>query len=691
MKKKLCLTLSTLTLSAFMCFAAACGDDPEPGPGPQEETYTVTFINGDTVVDTKTAKKGEKITVPAAPANEDARYSFVDWEGRAPGAEVTVLGDRTYNAVWNEMFGSNKTFGITERNLTKEIAVDGAGSDPAWADAEAFDLDENGSTLKILWDSEALYLYADLVKATEAAPQAENSKDSLIVTLDLLHSDKLAADNWNGIYWGGVYRGEPGPMVEGGYTIDLATSEVKKSMEWLSNSGYGSSAAQSVATEGGYAVEFKIDLTDNNIGEYKPATNQEIGLAVRTADGASALETFKGYGDHGPKSLSNLKLMPNGENADTIWTVREVREYYDVTVDGIEDRYRNGGSSYYSLYSDTIANEAEGYAVKALWKEGKIYLFATFEEYENPADSVTSLEVTAFGQTVTLTPNDPEVALEAEEIALNAFSFLTVKVNGETTVDGANYEGAISLSANPNNYGRKMMEAKQLATGATINVDGVLDEAYGEKVTDINTVTLTENGGTPQATGELYIRWDDEFLYVFVDVTDSDVSTAQRGEAHANDSVEVWLDTCQQFQGGQGWGDNNRPVGLYRGELGYRVVAGQVGGDTWSHWLGDDARTRPTAASVVTETGYTVEYKIPWGKKCDEWDDGFANYIPALDAHVGDANYTKIGQIVNLTVNINDDNGQDGVREGIMSTNVKGCEAWATPRYLDHLKLVAAD
>ena len=107
--------------------------------------------------------------------------------------------------------------------------------------------------------------------------------------------------------------------------------------------------------------------------------------------------------------------------------------------------------------------------------------------------------------------------------------------------------------------------------------------------------------------------------------------------------------------------------------------------------MGDDARTRPTAASVVTETGYTVEYKIPWGKKCDEWDDGFANYIPALDAHVGDANYTKIGQIVNLTVNINDDNGQDGVREGIMSTNVKGCEAWATPRYLDHLKLVAAD
>ncbi len=710
MKKKLSFTLSALALSAVMCFGTACGGTPDPDPGPDdgnEETYTITFKDGDTVIKTETAKRGEKVSVPAALTNEDSRYSFTNWSGLAADAtEVTVLADRTYNAVWYEMFGSNKTFGVTQINLTKSISVDGTGDEDAWNDATALPMDENGSTLQVLWDSEALYLYAKIVKPEdgEVAAQAddeeeieapgegeeEKAHDQLIVTLDLLHSEELASDNWNGRDWGGVYRGEPGPMVEGGYTIDLVTSDVAKTWEWLSAGGYGNSDAKSVATDDGYTVEFKIDLSNSNIGEYKPAANQEIGLAVRTADGTSALESFKGYGDHGPKSLSNMKLMLNGANADVVWSAKEVRELYDITVDGEEDA---------NLYMDAGVYEEEDYTVKALWKEGKLYLLAEFTEYEDSSDEVQSLEVTAFGKTVTLTHDNPEVALEADDIALNGFSYLTVKADGEIVIDGAKGEGVITLSANNMNYGKQRYEAKQLAAGATIEVDGILDSAYGEKVGDINVITERANDSAPASTGEFYIRWDDEFLYVFVDVTDSDVSTAQRGDPYANDSVEVWLDTCQQFQKGQGWGGDNRPVGLYRGEGGFRVLAGKVGADSGQHWLWDDERTRPTTASVVTETGYTVEYKIPWGKKLDGaegWDDGFANYIPATGEHAdlyadSTAHTNKVGQIVTFMININDDNGQDGVREGVTSLNAGGNMAWDSPRVLTQLKLVAAD
>lgn len=502
-----------------------------------------------------------------------------------------------------------------------------------------------------------------------------------------MHSDALASGTWDGLGWGGSYRGEPGPMVEGGYTIKAGAQspdDIDASWEWLSNAEKSSTEVKSVISEAGYTVEFKITLTNDSIGDYKPHANQEIGLGVKTADGAAALESFNGYAGHGPKSLSNLKLVTNPENAGTIWTVKEVRENYSITVDGAEDQPYADASVFGNL-------EEDGYTVKALWKDGKVYFYATLKE------ETTSLEIEAFGKTIVFTESG-EKMIEGE-MNLGDYAYLTVKVNKTVQFDASTREALIMLKENDRNIGRHLYEAKKLASGTTITVDGIKDVAYGEKVADIATVSLKENGGTPQSTGVAYIRWDDEYLYVFVEVNDADVSTEQRGDPYNNDSVEVWLDTCQKFQTGQGWGGDNRPMGLYRGEGGFRVIAGKIGADSGQHWLWDDERTRPETASVVTDTGYTVEYKIPWGKKLDGaegWDDGFANYIPATGERVdqyadSSATTNKVGQIINIMININDDNGQDGVREGITSLNGKGCEAWAQPFVLDQLKLVAAD
>lgn len=683
MKKKLGSIFAAFALSAVLCLGAACGEitptpTPEPNPGgtTDDTTYTITFTDRGEVVKTYTAKQGEKVAVPTAP-DRGERYTFTGWEGLAEDAtEVTVYAsDATYDATWYEIFGSKSTFVAMQRDPITRVTVDGKDDESAWDAAATLALDENGSYAKLLWDEDAIYVFADVKKENATA------EDSLSVTLDLLHSEKLASDSWDGIGWGGGYRGEPGPMVEGGYTIAAGTTSadaVVRTWEWLSNSGYSGSNVYSVLSATGYTVEFKIATTDSNIGDYKPHAGQNIGLGIKTSDGASALESFEDYANHGPKSLSNVTLAPNeGATVKTAWGITEIRENYDVKVDGEEDNVYKDATSFGDL-------ETDGYTVKSLWTNGKIYLFAKLAEGTN------SLGISAFEQTVTFTASGEQV-LEASDIALEEISYFTVKVNGTLTVGTDDNIGLVTLNINNMNLGRKLYEAKRLAENATITVDGDLDSAYGEKLGDISVVTATENGGTPEATGEFYIRWDDEYLYVFVNVFDKDVSTEQRGEPYNNDSVEFWLDTCQQWQGGQGWGDDNRPVGLYRGEGGFRVVAGKVGADSGQHWLWDDDRTKPTTASKVTDNGYTVEYKIPWGKKFEEWDDGFANYIPALDAHVGDDNYTKVGQIIDFMININDDNGQDGAREGIVSLNAKGSDAWSSPWVLTQLKLVAAD
>lgn len=697
MKKSFSKMLIGCMLAAAMCFSTACDNGssankptPEkPGPSTPVDpdkpdtpvdpdkpatTYTITFTDRGKTVATYTKEKGEKVAVPEAPTHEDNRYKFTGWEGLGSNAtEVTVYGNATYDANWNEMFGSETQFTAMQRNSVKSITYDGEGDDEAWADATAYNLDEAGSTVKFLWDEDGIYLFANVKKenATEA--------DKLNVLVDLLHSDKLASDTWDGQGWGGSYRGEPGPMVEGGYTIAANTNSdgaIEKSWEWLSNSG-GDLAIGSKIIDDGYTVEFKIGTTNGAIGEYKPHAGQEIGLSVKTTDGASALESFNGYASHGPKSLSNVLLVQNTANINFLWSVKEVRENYEVVVDGKEDLlYKKDAGEF------TVGND--GTKVKALWSQnGKIYLLATL------GSSTTSLKVEAFGGSVEFTASGEKELVATEDLKIDAWGEFKLTVNGTAT------ESYIRLVRNDDNFGRNMHTAKQLASGTTITLDGVKDAAYDTTAALlIETVSAEENEGTPAAKGEAWILWDDDYLYVFVEVTDSDISTKQIGDPYANDSVEVWLDTCQQLPATTaGYGESNRPVSLYRGELGYRVVAGQIGNDTWSHWLGDDERTRPSAASKVADNrlSYTVEYKIPWGKKVDDLDDGFANYIPALDAHIGDENYTKVGQIVDIMININDDNGQDGKREGIVSLNSKGSNAWQWAGVLDQLKLLGAD
>lgn len=103
--KKIYKSLLLLALVLVLAFAAfACKDDTDPADKPGDDTptvenATVTFVNGDTTVATKTVKKGDKLTaedIPAAPAAVGA--TFDGWyvgetkveAGYTVNADVTV-------------------------------------------------------------------------------------------------------------------------------------------------------------------------------------------------------------------------------------------------------------------------------------------------------------------------------------------------------------------------------------------------------------------------------------------------------------------------------------------------------------------------------------------------------------------------------------------------------------------------
>ena len=104
----------------------------------------------------------------------------------------------------------------------------------------------------------------------------------------------------------------------------------------------------------------------------------------------------------------------------------------------------------------------------------------------------------------------------------------------------------------------------------------------------VDNTNAAEGETRPLASGKARVMWDEDFLYVRVNVTDADVSVAQSGggSEHMNDSVEVFLGT--NGSGGNQWrlGTN----GIFAG--------------------GQNATGREGYAEL-TETGYIAELKIP--------------------------------------------------------------------------------
>ena len=150
--------------------------------------------------------------------------------------------------------------------------------------------------------------------------------------------------------------------------------------------------------------------------------------------------------------------------------------------------------------------------------------------------------------------------------------------------------------------------------------DGVKDDAYSDaKQIQISHVAW-ENENSSPATANMYLLWDSSFLYVFVEVIDDTHYGYQEGTwLELRDALEMIVDLYHNTSYTGGYGGDYRGTKMCEGY--YKIAAGvgvaSVGSTVQgTHWMWDDGATRDAGsfASALTETGYTVEYKIGLGK-----------------------------------------------------------------------------
>ncbi|MBO7514068.1 MAG: endo-1,4-beta-xylanase, partial [Lachnospiraceae bacterium] len=170
------------------------------------------------------------------------------------------------------------------------------------------------------------------------------------------------------------------------------------------------------------------------------------------------------------------------------------------------------------------------------------------------------------------------------------------------------------LDLHATGYGdnRNRAEAKY----GTPKVDGAPDELYNDCTEyQVNTMLTAWNG----ASATMKLLWDEEYLYVFLDVKDKYLSSSNRN-AYEQDSVELFIDQKNNRTSYYEEDDGHFRVN-YKGDLTY--------GD---NMINDALKNGFIGKAISVGGGYYVEAAIPWTVEAKE------GLIVGFDAQVNDTN-----------------------------------------------------
>jgi endo-1,4-beta-xylanase len=143
-------------------------------------------------------------------------------------------------------------------------------------------------------------------------------------------------------------------------------------------------------------------------------------------------------------------------------------------------------------------------------------------------------------------------------------------------------------------------------------VDGVVEADWGKA--KVMEVSLTA-AGKPQATAKARAMWDEDFLYVLMEVSDP-ILNAAAADAHQKDSVEVFMD------------ENGEATTTYQGDDGqYRVSY-----ENARSFGSNGEEKRMLSSAILVPGGYLVEMAIPF-----RTIKGEAGLVIGFDAQVNDA------------------------------------------------------
>ena len=292
--------------------------------------------------------------------------------------------------------------------------------------------------------------------------------------------------------------------------------------------------------------------------------------------------------------------------------------------------------------SENVTKKADGtagYKFKTYWADGKLYFWV--DETVSGKDVKLYTDINADG-----TPEGPVVfkdgvaSVDVKDIAVKQTYLFDI------VVDGTAYNDTKGTYAETSKYYAKVTTKPLMKlTKGTAYVDG---NAADWK--DVPAVEFTEKMDNPEASVEAKVCWDEEKLYVLMNVKDANLD-ATSGQVHEKDSMEVFIDELNEKAGG--YDDNDKQ---------YRV-----------NYLNEQSfnGSTCTAANIdsaveLTKDGYVIEAAIKW---------------TSLDA--------KPGELIGLDLQIND--GKDGARIGTRNWYDTSGNGWQNPGVFGTAVLVDAD
>ena len=372
--KKIYKSLLLLALVLVLAFAAfACKDDTDPADKPGDDTptvenATVTFVNGDTTVATKTVKKGDKLTaedIPAAPTAVGA--TFDGWyvgetkveAGYTVNADVTVTAkfDKITYTLTFKAEGKDDvvvTVAHGEVPAAKDLPAEPSKGDTyrfdGWYDAENEVFEADAAVT-----ANATYTAKFILVAYKVTYTAEGAEDvSFIVPITettKLPADKIAQDATapDDAFFAGYYNGSVKAVADLVLTEDTV-----------------------------FAARFLTK--DSFVGSWVDAENKySVVIDATTATGLfNGTLTFDATTGQLVVKVGRVEKWTTTINADTLQTITVEHYYYDAmaedyltdtytlqkqNVTGLEGTYVQSGNSNFTINEAGIVTKAGGSAV----------------------------------------------------------------------------------------------------------------------------------------------------------------------------------------------------------------------------------------------------------------------------------------------------------------------------------------
>ncbi len=305
-----------------------------------------------------------------------------------------------------------------------------------------------------------------------------------------------------------------------------------------------------------------------------------------------------------------------------------------------EDKFVHGKSA-------TI--EGTDYTFVPVWEDGKLLVkvkAAGATSAKLYVDFATTMEDGAKVSTAeaTLDKNGECVLEVATDTTLSAATRIALDVV-VTDAEGDHAFNNLRLTQDEGSkyYAKGTCKPYANVNKSTVTVDGEVDDAW-EVAKD---VVLSVPGSNPKATATAKLLWDNENLYVLMNVKDANLD-ATASAAHEKDSVEVFIDE-----------NNNKSEAYEDDDKQYRINYLNEASFNGTKCVEENVKH----AVKLTDDGYMVEAAFAW-----------TDITPEVGAAIG------------LDLQIND--GENGGRIGTRCWYDETGNGWSAPKVFGEVTLV---